>query len=389
MRKAGLTYGVWAATSSARCIATNGGNSSSRPRPCRSHEVIACGDANRREVLAKDGQTRGRRARRARRSDRGRRRSLCRCQSDSPRTARTCRLTEAGEARASWDRGSASSERNPNELVADGLQGPLRRCMMVAAAIRSPRSTITRGTTWCWRPVATSSGRDGTAGSWRLAFRRYGLAAGDADGRRSALERSRRRALHRLQRLADAARHQGPARSPTPSADAGQGGTLPPHPQGGGHQRARASAISATASVPSIKWRPRYNHERPHRGARHGDAGRALSAEPAPLSRTILPPIEYAPGDQVRKVEQRRLHQLQRTEPWRLSKAFRGELRRASPDDRGWSSSDVHYCAHHIASPRPAPERRARTCGLVDNAETRCPQGPQDQQQQQQPDLDR
>ena len=72
---------------------------------------------------------------------------------------------------------------------------------------------------------------------------------------------------------------------------------------------------------------------------------------------------------------------------WRLSKAFRGEhiaLRPTTEDGR----FDVHYCAHRIAN-LDLRQAASEACGLVDNAETRSPQGPQAQQQQQPILLDR
>jgi transposase InsO family protein len=129
------------------------------------------------------------------------------------------------------------------------------------------------------------------------------------------------------------------------------------------------------------EWRPRYNHERPHESL--------AMATPAeryrPSSRSlpeVLPAIEYAPGDEVRKVDSGGFISF-KNRAWRISKAFRGEyvaLRFTDED----GVFDVHYCTHRIATLDLRPVDR-ETCGLVDNAETRCPQGPQAQQQQQQP----
>ena len=100
----------------------------------------------------------------------------------------------------------------------------------------------------------------------------------------------------------------------------------------------------------------------------------------------LPPPIEYAPGDHVRKVSGDGFINF-KNRAWRISKAFRGEyiaLRPTIEDDR----FDVHYCAHRIAG-LDLRQATSEACGLVDNAETRCPQGPQDQQQQQPAALDR
>jgi transposase InsO family protein len=126
------------------------------------------------------------------------------------------------------------------------------------------------------------------------------------------------------------------------------------------------------------KWRPRYNHERPHEAL-----GMATPAQRyRPSSRSfpeVLPAIEYAAGDHVRKVSSDGFIYF-KNQAWRLSKAFRGQHvgLRATSEDGVFS---IHYCAHRIAS-LDLRQTESQACGLVDNAETRCPQGPQDQQQQ-------
>jgi transposase InsO family protein len=120
------------------------------------------------------------------------------------------------------------------------------------------------------------------------------------------------------------------------------------------------------------EWRPRYNHARPHEAL-----GMATPAERyQPSSRAfceMLPPIEYAPGDQVRKVDSDGFISF-KNQPWRIGKAFRGEpvAVRPSLEDGAFT---VHYCTHQIATLdlRQASDEH---CGLVDNA-ARCPQGPQ------------
>src|SRR5262249_39935494 len=119
-------------------------------------------------------------------------------------------------------------------------------------------------------------------------------------------------------------------------------------------------------------------------GPRHGDAGAGYRPSPRPYSEG-LPPIEYAPDDHVRKVSSDGFIYF-KNKAWRFSKAFRGEyiaLRPTIEDGR----FDVHYCAHRIAS--LDLRQASKACGPVDNAETRCPQGPQAQQQQQATALDR
>jgi hypothetical protein len=94
----------------------------------------------------------------------------------------------------------------------------------------------------------------------------------------------------------------------------------------------------------------------------------------------ILAPIEYAPGDQVRKVDSDGFISF-KNRPWRISKALRGEpiALRPTADDGIYA---VHYCAHRVTT-LDLRQRERETCGLVDNA-ARCPQGPQAEQQQHQ-----
>jgi len=91
------------------------------------------------------------------------------------------------------------------------------------------------------------------------------------------------------------------------------------------------------------------------------------------------PPIEYAPGDQVRKVDRDGFISF-KNRPWRISKALRGEPIALRPADEDGVYA-VHYCAHPITT-IDLREADGEACGLVDNA-ARRPQGPQEEQQQQ------
>jgi len=137
------------------------------------------------------------------------------------------------------------------------------------------------------------------------------------------------------------------------------------------------SRIWRSVSAPLTRGRYKYNHVRPHQAL----ALATPSERYRPSRRAfpeVLPPIEYGPDDLVRKADQngdigfkgRRV---------RLGKPFRYQpiALRPTSDDGVFS---VHFCTQQIGS---IDLREAvSTCGLVDNA-TRCPQGPQDQQQQQ------
>jgi transposase InsO family protein len=123
-------------------------------------------------------------------------------------------------------------------------------------------------------------------------------------------------------------------------------------------------------------WRARYNHERPHEALDMAKPAQRYRPSPRAFPET-LPPIEYAPGDQVRKVDRDGFISF-KNRPWRISKALRGEpiaLRPAGED----GVYAVHYCAHRI---KTIDLRAAdgEACGLVDNA-ARRPQGPQEEQQ--------
>jgi transposase InsO family protein len=126
-------------------------------------------------------------------------------------------------------------------------------------------------------------------------------------------------------------------------------------------------------------WRPRYNHERPHEALDMAKPGERYRPSPRALPET-LPPIEYPPGDQVRKVDCDGFISF-RNRPWRIGRALRGEPVGLRPTDEDGVYA-VHYCAHRLKTiDLRATEEEA--CGLVDNAK-RCPQGPQAGQQQKQ-----
>jgi transposase InsO family protein len=126
------------------------------------------------------------------------------------------------------------------------------------------------------------------------------------------------------------------------------------------------------------EWRPRYNHERPHQALGMATPAQRYQPSPRPFPE-VLPPIEYAPDDHVRKVSGDGFINF-KNRAWRISKAFRGEYIALRPTTED-GLFDVHYCAHHIAS-LDLRQAVSEACGLVDNAETRCPQGPQAQQKQ-------
>jgi transposase InsO family protein len=126
------------------------------------------------------------------------------------------------------------------------------------------------------------------------------------------------------------------------------------------------------------EWRPRYNCERPHEALDMATPAQRYRLSPRSFPEN-LPPIEYAPGDQVRKVDSDGYISF-KNRPWRVSKALRGELIALRPTGEDGVFM-LHYCVHRIGVLN-LRQAASDGCGLVDNA-ARCPQGPQPQQQQQ------
>jgi hypothetical protein len=124
-------------------------------------------------------------------------------------------------------------------------------------------------------------------------------------------------------------------------------------------------------------WRGRNNHERPHEAL-----GLARPAERCrPSARAFpeaLPPIDYAPGDQVRKVRRGRLHQLQEPALAHQQGVARSAGRPSRLEDKDGVFA-IYFCAHRIGA-LDLRERQTEAWGLVDDA-ARRPQGPQQEQQ--------
>jgi len=112
-------------------------------------------------------------------------------------------------------------------------------------------------------------------------------------------------------------------------------------------------------------WRQVYNHERPHEAL--GLAVPADRYRPSPRAfPETLPPIEYGPGDIVRKVDQGAYFYFNNRK-WRLGRAFRGQpiaLRPTSED----GVFNVHYGTHRVATLDLRRAESGEACGVVDNA---------------------
>lgn len=164
----------------------------------------------------------------------------------------------------------------------------------------------------------------------------------------------------------------------------------PHHPQTQGkeerfHRTLRAEVLSGRSfrdlddcQRAFDQWRPRYNCERPHEAIDMATPAQRYRASPRSFPEH-LPAIEYAPGDQVRKVDSDGFISF-KNRPWRVSKALRGELIALRPTGEDGILT-VHYCAHPIGVLN-LRQGENDACGPVDNA-TRCPQGLQAQQQEQ------
>jgi hypothetical protein len=134
------------------------------------------------------------------------------------------------------------------------------------------------------------------------------------------------------------------------------------------------------------KWRHVYNHRRPHQAIGMATPSERYRPSDRPFPES-LPPIEYGPGDMVRKADRegdirfkgRRL---------RLGKPFRGEPIAVRPTSEDGVFS-IHFCTHQIGS--IDLRAAASACGLVDiassagrpgDAADAMPTTPQAQQQQ-------
>jgi transposase InsO family protein len=146
----------------------------------------------------------------------------------------------------------------------------------------------------------------------------------------------------------------------------------PYHPQTQGkeerfHRTLKAEVVSGREFEDLIdcqlhfdRWRPVYNYERPHEGIGMQVPGDRYRSSERPYPED-LPPIEYAPGDVVRKVQEGGAISLQ-GKIFRLPKAFRGQpvaLRATAID----GVMDVYYCQEPIAELDLRTEQLTRVRG--------------------------
>jgi len=150
----------------------------------------------------------------------------------------------------------------------------------------------------------------------------------------------------------------------------------PRHPQTQGkeerfHRTLKAEVVSGRSFRDTAEcqrafdeWRPRYNHERPHEALGMATPGQRYRPSSRPWPE-VLPAIEYASGDQVRKVDIDGFISF-KNRPWRISKALRGQPIALRPTGEDGVFA-VHFCAHRITT-IDLRQGEAKACGLVDNA---------------------
>jgi transposase InsO family protein len=125
------------------------------------------------------------------------------------------------------------------------------------------------------------------------------------------------------------------------------------------------------------RWRHRYNHERPHQALEMATPGERYRPSRRSFPETLAP-IEYGPGDQVRRVDgDGKISFANR--PRHVGKAFRGQpvaLRPTSQD----GVFTVHFCSHAIGT-LDVRQPAEPACGFVDiaGAMPTTPQAPQQQ----------
>ena len=125
------------------------------------------------------------------------------------------------------------------------------------------------------------------------------------------------------------------------------------------------------------RWRPIYNHERPHEALDLKPPAARYRVSPRPFPET-LPAIEYGPGDLVRKVDSDGFISF-KNRAFRIGKPFRGQpvaLRRTGAED----VMSIHFCAQRIGFIDLRRDHDA--CGFMDIARA-MPTTPQAQQHHQ------
>jgi transposase InsO family protein len=110
------------------------------------------------------------------------------------------------------------------------------------------------------------------------------------------------------------------------------------------------------------RWRPIYNHERPHQALDMERPGQRYCPSPRSFPE-VLPPIEYGDGDIVRKADQEGDIRFKGGRI-RVGRPFRGELLalRSSAEDGVFS---IHFGCHEIGTIDLRAADQQRACGFV------------------------
>ena len=127
-----------------------------------------------------------------------------------------------------------------------------------------------------------------------------------------------------------------------------------------------------------------YNEERPHQALDHGTPADRYQASPRRFDGVLRKP-EYGDGHDVRSVRHNGDIKWQGNTIY-INEALVGEPVGLTENETGWTVSYgpiLLGTIEHRGDRLRRPKRKARGYGLEDNA-TRCPQGPQPQQQQKQ-----
>lgn len=95
-------------------------------------------------------------------------------------------------------------------------------------------------------------------------------------------------------------------------------------------------------------WRSVYNWKRPHEALDLEVPGKRYAASPRPFP-DPLPPVEYGPGEEVRKVQDRGLVSFLGKD-YRLPKAFKGYPVALRPDPDTDALFQVYFCQQRIAT---------------------------------------
>jgi putative transposase len=162
--------------------------------------------------------------------------------------------------------------------------------------------------------------------------------------------------------------------------------------QNGRHERMHLTLLQDAASPPARNLREQvkrlqafqrvYNHERPHQALDNATPADRYTASPRRYDGVLRQP-EYGADHRIRRVRHNGEIKWDGSTIY-INAALAGEPVGLAEDDEG--SWIVNYgqielgVIPHRGDRLNKPKRKA--CGLVDNAKTRCPQGPQDQQQQ-------